>query len=69
MMTWESRFFFFPAVVQHVRFLSSYDGELRERLLWTHGRPVSIRVARGSTALPSSHSRGIRPHDELKGKS
>ena len=42
-------------------FLSSYDGELREPLLWHQASPVSIRVARGSAALLSIHGRGIGP--------
>ena len=65
-MTGESRGF--PrAVARRVVFLSSYDGELREHLVWPQGSPVSIRVARGSVALLSSHGRGIGPHDALKG--
>ena len=40
-------------------FLSIYDEELREPLVWPQGSPVSIRVARESTALLSSHGRGI----------
>ena len=49
-------------------FLSSYNGELSEPLLWLQGTPVSIVVARGSTALLLSHGRGIRPQDTLKGE-
>ena len=48
-------------------FLSSYEGELRELLMWPQGSPVSIRVARGSEALLSSHGRGIGPQDALRG--
>ena len=48
---------------------SSYDGELREPLMLAQGSPVSIRVARGSVALLSSHSRGIVPQNTLKGES
>ena len=40
-----------------VGFLLSYNGEL----MWPQGSPVSIRVARGSAALLSSHGRGIVP--------
>ena len=50
-------------------FLSGYDGELSEPLLWLQGTPVSIVVARGSTALLLSHGRGIRPQESLKGVS
>ena len=60
---------FFQAATSHVGFLSSYDVELREPLLWSMGSPVSIQVARGSTALLSSNSRGIGPQDSLKGES
>ena len=64
-MTGESRGF--PrAVARRVVFLSSYDGELREPLLWRQGSQVSTRVARGSMALLSSHGRGIGPQDVLK---
>ena len=37
--------------------------------MWPQGRPVSIRVARGSKALLSNHSSGIGPQDVLKGES
>ena len=50
-------------------FLSSYNEELREHLVWPQGSPVSIRIMRGSAALLSSHSRGIGPQDVLKGES
>ena len=36
--------------------------------MWPQGSPVSIRVARGSAALLSSHCRGIQPQDALKGE-
>ena len=67
-MTGESHGFF-QAVARRVGFLSSYDGELREPLVWPQGSSVSIRVARGSTALLLSHGRGIGPQDVLKGES
>ena len=60
---------FSQAEAQRVGFLSSYDGKLREPLVWPQGSPVSIRVVRGSAAFLSSHRRGIRPQDALKGKS
>ena len=37
--------------------------------MWPQGSPVSIRVARGSAALLSSHGGGIGPQDALKGDS
>ena len=67
-MTGESRGF--PrAVARRVVFLSSYDGELREHLVWPQGSPVSIRVARGSVELLFGHGRGIRRQDSLKNES
>ena len=60
---------FLRVMARRVGFLSSYDGQLREPLVWPHGSPVSIQVARGSTALLSSNSRGIGPQDSLKGES
>ena len=41
---------------------STYNGELREPLLLARGSPISIRVARGSWGLLSSHCRANRPH-------
>ena len=41
---------------------SSYNGELREPLVLSQGSPISIRVARGSWGLLSSHCRANRPH-------
>ena len=52
-----------------MRFLLSYDGELRELLVWPQGSPLSFRVARGSVACLSSHGRRIGPQDTLKGES
>ena len=52
-----------------VGFLTRFDGELREPLLWRQGSQVSIRVARGSMALLSSHGRGIGPQEALKNDS
>ena len=49
--------------------LTIYDGELREPLVWCQGSPVSIRDARGSAALLSSHGRGIGPQNGLKKES
>ena len=50
-------------------FLSTYDGELREPLLWPQGSPVCIRVPKGSTALLSSRGSRMGPQDALKGES
>ena len=67
-MMGESRSFF-RAATQRVWFLSSNDFNIRKPLLWHHGSPVSIRVAKGIAALLSSHGRGIRAQDALKGES
>ena len=50
-------------------FLMSYEGELREPLVWPQGSPVSIIVARGRMELVSRHCRGIGPQDTLKKES
>src|SRR5574340_645300 len=49
-----------------VRFLARYEGEGSEPLVGRQGRRVSMRMARGSASLLSSHSRGIWPRDVLK---
>ena len=49
-------------------FLLSNNGELRKPLVWPQGSSVSIRVVRGSTALLSSHGRGIGPQYSFKGE-
>ena len=41
---------------------STYDEELREPLVLPPGSSISIRVARGSCGLLSSHCRANRPH-------
>ena len=48
-------------------FLSSYDGELREPLVWPQGSPVSIRVARGSAALLSKSQQGNQASRHAEG--
>ena len=60
---------FFRAATQRVGFSTSYDGELREPVVWPQGSPVSIRFGRGSVALLLSHGRGIRPQEALKEES
>ena len=32
--------------------LSTYDGDIRDPLLWPHERPVPMRVARGPLGIP-----------------
>ena len=47
-------------------FLTRYERELREPLVWRQGSQVSMRVARGSASWLSSHGRGLGPRDALK---
>ena len=47
-------------------FLTRYDAKLSEPLVGHQGSRVSMRVARGSMSLLSSHGRGIGPRDVLK---
>ena len=56
----------FSSCGSSVVLLTRYNGELREPLLWRQGSQVSMRVARGSASLLSSHGRGIAPPDALK---
>ena len=49
-----------------VGLLTRYDGELREPLVWRQGNQISIREARGSASLLSSHGKGIGPEDALR---
>ena len=49
-----------------VGFLTRYDGELREPLMWCRGSQIFMRVARGSASFFSSHGRGIGIQDALK---
>ena len=60
---------FFRATVGLVAFLSNYEGELREPFMCSQESPVSIRVARESTALLLIQGRGIAPQNMLKGES
>ena len=47
-------------------FLTRYDAKLSEPLVGHQGSLVSMRVARVSVSLLSSHGRGIGPRDALK---
>ena len=44
---------------------SSYDGELREPLVFPQGSPISIRVAMGSWGLLSSHYKANTPYEDF----
>ena len=41
--------------------LSTYDGDLRDPLLWPQERPVPMRVSRGPLGSPSRRCWGLRP--------
>ena len=45
--------------------LSTYDGDLSDPRWWPQERPVPMRVARGSLAIRSRRSRGLRSSVEL----
>ena len=49
-----------------VGFLTRYDGELREPLVWCQGTQDYICVARGRVSLLLSHGMGFGPQDALK---
>ena len=49
-----------------VGFLTRYNGELREPLLWRQGSQVSMCMARGCASLLSSHGSRIGLQDALK---
>ena len=49
-----------------VHFLTRYDGEVSEPLVGRQANRVSMRVARGSGSLLSSHGRGMWPREVLK---
>ena len=50
----------------NLRFLLSYDRDLRDLLVLPQESPVSMRVARGLPGFPSSQCRGGGPHLELR---
>ena len=47
-------------------FLSSYDGDLRDPLVWPQESPVSMRVARGLSGFLCSRCWGRGPHLEFR---
>ena len=47
-------------------FLSSYDRELRDPLVWPQESPVSMRVARVLSGFLSSQCQVLGPHLELR---
>ena len=49
-----------------LQFPSSYDGDLRDTLVWPQESPVSMRVARGLSGYLSTHCHGRVPHLELR---
>ena len=46
-------------------FLMSYDGDLRDPLVWPQESPVSMRVARGLLRFLSNRSQVLGPYLEL----
>ena len=46
------------AAVPNLVFLSSYEWEIRDPLVWPQERPVSMRVARGLSGFLSSRCQG-----------
>ena len=57
---------FSRVAVGNLGFLSSYDGDLRDPLVWPQESPVSIRVVRGLPGFLYSHCWGRSPHLELR---
>ena len=49
-----------------MEFLTRYDGELKETVVWRQGSQICMRVVTGSASLLSKHGRGIGPQDALK---
>ena len=47
-------------------FLSGYEGDLWEPLVWPQEIPVSMQVARGLLGFLSSHRRSLGPHLDLR---
>ena len=47
-------------------FLSNYNGDLRDPLVWPQESPVSMRVARSLSGFLSSQCRVLGPHLELR---
>ena len=48
-----------------LQFLSSYDSDLRDPLVWPQESPVSMRVARGLLRFLSNRSQVLGPYLEL----
>ena len=48
------------------RFLWSYNGDLRDPLVWPQDRPGSMKVARGLSVFLSSQCRVLIPHLESR---
>ena len=56
---------FSRVVAANLGFLSSYDEDLRDPLVWPQESPVSMRVARGLSGFLSSQCLVLGPHLEL----
>ena len=57
---------FFSSSGRNLGFLSSYEGDFRDPLLWPKESPVSMRVARGLSGFLSHLCRVLSPHLELR---
>ena len=57
---------FFSSSGRNLGFLSSYEGDFRDPLLWPKESPVSWRVARGFSGFLSSRCWALGPHLELR---
>ena len=55
---------FSQVAAANLGFLSSYDGDLRQTLVWPQESPVSMRVVRGLLGFLSSRFRVLGPHLE-----
>ena len=57
---------FSRVVAANLGFLSSYDEDLRDPLVWPQESPVSMRVARGLSGVLCSRCWGRGPHLDLR---
>ena len=57
---------FFQYAAGNLGFLSTYDGDARDPLVWPQESAVSMRVAKGLSGFLFTHSRGHGPHTDLR---
>ena len=53
-------------VARNVGFLSSYDDDLQDTLMWPQENPVYMRVARGLSGFFCNRFLVLGPHQELR---